>query len=201
MSAPIVRIRNLSAKPSYKTGTINRVCLLVSFDAGDVAVQPDIESAIALLKSPDLQIRQVVAYLLGEAGDRRAIEPLIETLADPHVGVRGAAANALGKLGDRRAIPRLEALLMDDNRQLVIWAAFALTRLGEDYYHVLLNALRSDDVHIRRSGILALEQSGNPRAIPALLDLLDDEELRFEGDSTVGEAAERALKVLGYGER
>ena len=56
--------------------------------------QPDIEGAIGLLTSPDPQMRQFVAYLLGQARDPRAIEPLIDTLQDEHVGVRGAAANA-----------------------------------------------------------------------------------------------------------
>jgi HEAT repeat protein len=159
---------------------------------------PDIDGAIALLKSDDVQLRQFVAYLLGQAGSARAVEPLIELLQDDHPGVRGAAANALGKLGDARAIPYLEPLIIDENRQLVVWAAFALTCLGEDYFHVLVNALRSEHVDIRRSGILALHQLGDARAIPALLALRRDHARRFESDNTVAEAAAKALAALGY---
>lgn len=159
---------------------------------------PDIDGAIALLKSDDIQIRQFTAYLLGQAGDARAVEPLIALLSDAHVGVRGAAANALGKIGDARALPHLEALLMDDNRQLVVWAAFALTRLGEDYFYVLINALRSDNVDVRRSGVLALQQLGDTRAIPALLALQDDDARRFDSDTTVAEAVAKALIALGH---
>src|SRR5688572_27964864 len=90
---------------------------------------PDIEGAIRLLKSPDVQLRQFVAYLLGRAGDARAIEPLIDTLQDDHPGVRGAAANALGALGDETAVPYLKPLLREANQQLMVWAAYALTRL------------------------------------------------------------------------
>jgi len=164
------------------------------------APEPDIEGAIALLQSPDMQIRQFMAYLLGQAGSEKAVEPLIALLEDENVGVRGAAANALGKIGDRRALPHLEKLLLHDNRQVVIWAAFALTCLGEDYFHVLINALRSDDVHIRRSGILALNQLGDKRAIPSLLALRTDLEKRFDGDNTVAEAVARTLAELGYAE-
>lgn len=160
--------------------------------------EPDIEGAIALLQSPDMQIRQFMAYLLGQAQSIEAVEPLISLLEDENVGVRGAAANALGKIGDHRALPHLERLLLHDNRQLVVWAAFALTRLGEDYFHVLVNALRSDDVHIRRSGVLALHQLGDTRAIPPLLALRDDVEKRFDGDTTVAEAVARTLADLGY---
>ena len=66
-------------------------------------VEPDVEGAIKLLRdSQDSQIRQFVAYLLGQTGDSRAIEPLIDALQDEHVGVRGAAANALGTIRDPR---------------------------------------------------------------------------------------------------
>ena len=161
-------------------------------------VPPNIEGAIDLLKSPDVQIRQFVAYLLGEAKHPAAIEPLIAALRDQHVGVRGAAANALGKIGDARALPPLRALLMDKNPQMVVWAAFGLTRLGDDHFDDLIAFLRSPDVMVRRSAVLALNQLGDPRAIPALTLLLEDREKRFSSDNTVAEAVERALASLGH---
>lgn len=159
---------------------------------------PDIEGAIGLLSSPDPQLRQFVAYLLGQAGDSRAIEPLIDTLQDEHVGVRGAAANALGNIGDPAAIPYLIPLLRHNNPQLVVWAAFALTRLGRDSFDVLENMMRGDDVDVRRSTILAFQQLGDQRAIPLLLMVTQDDAKRFSADSTLGEAALRALEHLGY---
>lgn len=159
---------------------------------------PDIEGAIQLLRSPDVQIRQFTAYLLGQAGDSRAIEPLIDTLQDEHVGVRGAAANALGNIGDISAVPYLKPLLKQGNRQLVVWAAFALTRLGHDHFEFISEALRSNDVDVRRSAILAMQQLGDQRAIEPLLTVCNDHSRRFEVDSTVAEAAMRALISLGY---
>jgi HEAT repeat protein len=161
--------------------------------------EPDIEGAIRLLRvSTDSQIRQFVAYLLGQAGDSRAIEPLIDALQDEHVGVRGAAANALGTIGDGEVVPYLQPLLEDDNPQLVIWVAFALTRLGEDHFEVLTDSLQHDDVDVRRSAILALRQIGDRRAIGPLLALQGDESRRFEADTTVDEAVNQALISLGY---
>ncbi|RMF82460.1 MAG: HEAT repeat domain-containing protein [Chloroflexi bacterium] len=161
---------------------------------------PDIEGAIRLLSTPDVQLRQFIAYLLGQTGDRRAVEPLIQTLADEHVGVRGAAANALGQLGDPQAVPYLWPLLQSDNAQLVIWAAFALTMLGHDQFDVLTSGLEATDVDVRRSAILAMEQLGDTRAIEPLLALRDDDSKRFKTDSTVAEAVERVLYNLGYGD-
>jgi HEAT repeat protein len=158
---------------------------------------PDIEGAIRLLKSEDVQIRQFVAYLLGQSGDGRAIEPLIDALQDEHVGVRGAAANALGALGDQSAVPYLKPLLKHHNPQLVVWAAFALTRLGLDHFSYLEEAIQSPEVDVRRSAILAMQQLRDQRAIPSLLLLVNDQERRFDTDSTVGEAAHRALIYLG----
>jgi HEAT repeat protein len=161
--------------------------------------EPDIEGAIELLRhSEDRQIRQVVAYLLGQAGDSRALEPLIDALQDEHVGVRGAAANALGTIGDTSAMPYLRPLLAATNPQLAVWAAFALTRLGEDCFEQIVQALDATDVDLRRSAILALRQLGDARAVVPLSALLDDESKRFEADSTVKEAAYQALVILGH---
>lgn len=160
---------------------------------------PDIEGAIRLLReSSDSQIRQFVAYLLGQAGDERAVEPLIDALQDEHVGVRGAAANALGRMGDPGAIPYLRPLLKHHNPQLVVWAAYALTRLGDDHFETLEQALATGEVDVRRSAILAMRQLGDKRAIGPLLSLLGDEERRFAADSTVDEAVHQALASLGY---
>ncbi len=159
---------------------------------------PDIEGAIGLLGSPDPQLRQFVAYLLGQAGDPRAIEPLIDALQDEHVGVRGAAANALGNIGDSAAVPYLLPLLRNANPQLVVWAAFALTRLGRDSFDVLETMMQAEDVDVRRSTILAFQQLGDQRAIPLLLTVTRDDSKRFSADSTLGEAAVRALQHLGY---
>jgi HEAT repeat protein len=159
---------------------------------------PDVEGAIRLLRSPDVQLRQFVAYLLGRVGDSRAIEPLIDALQDENPGVRGAAANALGSIGDNAAVPYLKPLLNDTNPQLVVWAAFALTRLGHDHFATIAEALTSAEVDVRRSAILALQQLGDTRAIPHLLRLSNDQGRRFEADSTVAEAAIKALSSLGY---
>jgi HEAT repeat protein len=159
---------------------------------------PDIEGAIRLLRSDDVQVRQFVAYLLGQVGDARAIEPLIEALRDENAGVQGAAANALGKLGDRRAVDYLLPLLEHSNRQLVVWVAYALTRLGRDHFHILEEALAHRDVAVRRSGILAMQQLGDRRAVGPLLAVCDDQRRRFEADNTVAEAAAKALISLGY---
>ncbi len=160
--------------------------------------KPDIEGAIGLLRSEDEQLRQFVAYLLGQTRDPRAIEPLIDALQDEHVGVRGAAANALGAIGDESAVPYLKPLLRQDNPQLVIWVAYALTRLGHDTFDRIEQGLQSPDVLVRRSAVLAMQQLGDPRAIPALLAARDDQAQRFPDDSTVAEAAMRALASLGY---
>lgn len=159
---------------------------------------PDIEGALRLLKSDDVQIRQFTAYLLGQVGSPRVVDALIEALRDENVGVRGAAANALGAIGSQQAVPHLQPLLDDPNPQLALWSAFALTRLGHDHFPVLVVALSHEAVEVRRSAILALRQLGDVRAIDPLLTLRGDQSRRFEDDLTVAEAAAQTLKSLGY---
>lgn len=160
--------------------------------------KPDIEGAIRLLKTGDDQLRQFIAYLLGQTGDPRVIEPLIEALEDEHIGVRGAAANALGKMGDARAIPHLRPFLTHANPQMAVWAAYALTCLGDDHFETLVAALKSDEVAVRRSAILAMQQLGDQRAVGPLLALQHDDGQRFAHDTTVAEAVDHALASLGY---
>jgi HEAT repeat protein len=88
--------------------------------------------------------------------------------------------------------------LDDDNPQLVVWAAYASTMLGDDRFDVIAAALQAQDVDVRRSGILALRQLGDRRAIEPLRGLRGDQRRRFPGDSTVEEAAANALFSLGY---
>lgn len=101
------------------------------------------EVFVALLKAPGLRgganvrnavVRAKVAYVLGEAGDRRAMEPLIEAcLRDPDDRVRFAAARALPRLGEPIALRRLVDRAVDPRsgwpyRQL---ASIALRRYGD----------------------------------------------------------------------
>jgi HEAT repeat protein len=81
---------------------------------------------------------------------------------------------------------------------MVVWAAFALTMLGDDRFDTMVNALKSPDVMVRRSAVLALRQLGDRRAIEPLLALRGDQERRFEADTTVETAAANALLNLGY---
>ncbi|MCA9911996.1 MAG: HEAT repeat domain-containing protein, partial [Anaerolineae bacterium] len=65
-------------------------------------------------------------------------------------------------------------------------------------FSLIADAVQSGDVLVRRSAILAMEQLGDQRAVAYLLELQDDHARRFEGDTTIAQAAAKALTKLGY---
>lgn len=120
-----------------------------------------------------------LAYLLGASRDVRATDALIELLDAPHPSTQGVAAWALGALGAVRAVPSLRRLLHDPNPDVRGNSTWALGELGnEDVLDDLIARTRDDAPDVRAKAAWALgalgERTGDTRALPALLALLDD---------------------------
>lgn len=123
---------------------------------------------ISKLKRGDPIKRAEAAHALGESGDPRALGPLVQVLRDQDEDgqVRMGAAMALGSLGDRAAVaPLIEFVRVDMQKRTGIIAA----------------------------GIGALGELRDPRAVPILLEALNN---RAE-DWLYREMAARALGSIG----
>jgi HEAT repeat protein len=111
----------------------------------------------SLLRDQDGAVRKAAAQALGQADEAQAalVASVAELLGHPDAAVRRAAAQALfGMEGNRRE------------------AVDRLMRRGTD-----------QDAAVRRWVIAALAESGEPRAVPALVDRLlhdDDDGVRVE---------------------
>jgi cyclophilin family peptidyl-prolyl cis-trans isomerase/HEAT repeat protein len=150
---------------------------------------------VPLLKDSEPEVRQMAAFALGLIHDPQAREPLVAALDDPAAVGKGSAAEALGLIGDASAAPAIAAMaakvldagalapLPSDEMDAVRDtppAAFrlalsALVRLKQfdALSSVVLDAAAQPRVRWWPVAF-ALQRLEDPRALPALLTLLNE---------------------------
>lgn len=145
---------------------------------------PSVEPLIAMLEDGRAYARQEAALTLKELGDTRAVAALVALLTDREASVRTRAAEALDGLGWTPA---------DDGEEIDYWIATQeWSKLGARAFEPLVQQLGDHDPDRRADAALTLGQLGDARAVPALLPILDDQEL------AVRKAAADALEALGW---
>lgn len=181
-------------------------------ESGDRSVVGTIER---LLSTDDRHIRGNAAFVLGRLGDPRGFTTIAEILDNRSERSSGQgrpggnwtvtaqisadryyAAHLLGDLQDSRGVALLVPLLSDrDVNSIVPWA---LARIGDPRaIEPLVKNLEQDDPSARVLTILALQTLAVREALPALQPLLqDDRHAKFGEQSTVADAAKRAIRVI-----
>ncbi len=158
-----------------------------------------------LLKDEDRSIRILASQALGKFEDRRAVEPLIAALFEEKFwDVRDEIVEALRMIGDPAAVNEFILLLENDKDDLSLkqFTAWALKKFGweqlsgeqqasvcilrDEWEGVvplggaavkpLVNAVRNGTQHVRRIAAESLGKIGDPAAISALSQLLDDDD-------------------------
>lgn len=175
--------------------------------ANEVRDLPEKEKAAAIqrlhdsLKSPEVEVRRRAALTLGALGDRGGVPTMIEDLSKATGSDRDNVVVALRILNDKRAVPALRKALKDKSPYVRGIAASALgemqaTKAYEDLVVLTedkifenvngtLNCVRQSPAH---SACYALGALGDRRAVPVLIELLDDEDL--------SNSSQQALKEL-----
>jgi HEAT repeat protein len=150
---------------------------------------------IAALHDREARVRAASALSLGRVGDRESGPALVESLSDPAEMVRAAAALALGEIGPP---PVSESLILsrllhtDDGERLA--ASLALLVLDMVSFSAeLVDALRDTNAKIRQGVAAVLGETGDLRAIPYLLVLL-------QTDTHAGVRAEAAFRLGKIGD-
>lgn len=119
-------------------------------------------------------VREAAIYILGLMGSLPAVPELIQALHDPQAAIRLQAAKALGRTGSPAAVPALlDALSMADER-LSSQIFMALVSLGHVAVPVLLDFAQSRSNWMRWHSLRALSAIRDPRALPTLVNALQD---------------------------
>jgi HEAT repeat protein len=165
--------------------------------AGDhLSHNPDVESLVAALASPDRVTRQTARETLVAVG-HPAVGPLIPLLGDRHGHVRWEAAKALAEIGDPASAQVLVQTLEDRDAGIRWLAAEGLIRMREAGLKPLFQALieRPDSSWLREGAhhvLHALAEMGLAEVTMPVLDALKD----IEPTATLPSAAQRALDTL-----
>ena len=163
---------------------------LVTF--GETAVDP----LIVALEDENWVVSGAAARALGEIGSTKAIGPLIPLLSGKTMSAV-SASDALLKIGPPAVGPLVSAL-KDENMKIGS-VAYLLGKIGEKeatiplteiLHHECENHLENEN--IRSEALQALGRIGDGRAVPALVEIAQEEK-----DSRVGRAAVKSLVEIG----
>ncbi|HEX7153317.1 MAG TPA: HEAT repeat domain-containing protein [Thermoanaerobaculia bacterium] len=154
---------------------------------GEAKQYPQLVPQVAKLFSDavndDPRVRQYLAMVLGNLGDKRATPVLVAALTDKHLDTRIYALLALGQLHDPAAAPPLQNALQNGEKDERKAAAYALGELGQPgAAEALAAALNDPEADVRYNAALSMARFGDGRSIGVLREMLDRSRLdRVQG--------------------
>jgi HEAT repeat protein len=177
-----------------------------------------VDALLRDLNDSDWRVRRNAAQALGALRDKRAVEPLIQALKDRTMTVRQRAIVALGRIKDLQALPALLDILLEKRHESYD-AAKAIRKFGkkalpemakafertrdsqlmlllielkyDGSLDLLLKLLESQEPSERLTAIQELGKLGNKKAVPPLIDQLQNDNPMLQSETV------RALAALG----
>jgi len=163
-------------------------------------IPPVLIGLYEMLHAPDVDRRWWAARTLAEIHDPRVPEWLADMLSDPDPSVRQCAALGLRINPAAQAVPALVEALHDHDPLVARLAGEALSAVGEPAVPSLIEILQTTSqipvrtaAHARREAARTLAAIGDPRAVPALYSVLQDD------SALLVYWAEQGLERMGVG--
>jgi HEAT repeat protein len=141
---------------------------------GDEAVR----TLVQALRDEEPDVRNTALRLLHRVNSPSAVGPLTALISQsPHPRVRGEVARILGRMGATSSLPALKKqAAAEPDPEAARKINLAMARLGDGPARIkVLEGLASPEPKIRYYAIGDLEFINDPRLLPHLLPLLDDE--------------------------
>jgi HEAT repeat protein len=135
-------------------------------------------------------VRALVAEALGNLPSGRSSPKFRQALQDQAGWVRAAVIKGLGRTGEKEVIPLIEPFLKDEQPMVQVTAAGALFRLGRrEQWARIEQAALSQDGYERGAAMRILGRSADPRAIPILVNGMNDHQptIRLASASGLGQ--------------
>lgn len=154
---------------------------------GRKAVRPLLEE----LPGSNAKIREGVARVFGEIGDRNSVPALINMIQDENGHVRQQASVSIGKIKDRSCSRPLLVLLGDQYHNVQDAAVDAISKINDrSVIPLLTDLLGSTELTVRCNAIKLLGRLGASEAMDKLSFALKDE------DQKIRKAAIEAIGLL-----
>ncbi|MBI5042739.1 MAG: HEAT repeat domain-containing protein [Nitrospirae bacterium] len=151
----------------YKNEIINAI-INIGRDAEDMVIEE-------ITKGNEV-VREAIARILGEIGNKKSVNHLILLLGDENGHVRQTSAIALGKIGDAVASKALIDLLNDEYPNVQEAAVDALSRIKDkSLISHFIKMLSNENENIRGNGARILGKINAKEAVGNLLFMLKDE--------------------------
>ena len=164
----VVEVLTRVLREQHRDPPVLNATLSALAGSGEDVVPP----LLALLESPDADLRLYVALALGLRGDPRAAPALERALDDADANVRFHAVEALGRLGARAAAPRLAEIAESRDFFLSFAALDALAAIGDETVARRILPLVDDEL-LRPAALGALGRLGGEEVVAALAALLE----------------------------
>ena len=157
-------------------GNVQEAAVAILKDQADLRA---LEPLIECLASKNWVLRMHAAEGLGLLADQRAVKGLLPLLMDQVKAVRVDTADALARIGKPALASLLEAL-RHDAWILRLHACEALGKMGEEeaVEPLSLLMLHDRDAAVRQDAARALGGNGSPKSLEALLQALQDIDVR-----------------------
>lgn len=162
--------------------------------------EEEIKVLIDELTDRDNKKKKTAAEKLGQIGDPRAIQPLIDAISScGYVDVCETICRALGQMGAPAVNPLILAIKQygssksDNQRKKVKWFSDALVLIGEPSVEPLVSELKNKNQEFDNlySVIRILGDVGDKRAIPVLIDLLDNPRYQLHSAIALGNIGDK----------
>jgi len=145
------------------------------------------------MTDPDPHIRANAIEVVVTTKSLPFVPQILRLLRDPAVPVRFLATMAIGDLQYTAARDEIAALLDDPDENVKIAAAYSMMKLGgSDYFHIVRDAVTSNDQTVRANAALLLGKSGKQEALPFLYWTLRRDD---SSDMVVLQAAESIARL------
>ncbi len=166
--------------------------------AATVLARADAKGALRLfgqmVQNANAQLRALGVYGFSLLEDERVIAGLNQALSDPDPLVRSSAVYALSRYPDERAIEGLIQGLQDEDDLVRRTAAEGLSLWPNEGHSILREAVKGQDMYIRRAAVFGLGQIEEPWAV-AIVDSLSREDKEW----FVRSAATEVIETLNAG--
>jgi HEAT repeat protein len=153
----------------------------------------NLEIIAELLEHQETEVRWWATRSLADIQNMGTAPLLLKALNDVDPGVQQCAALALRGQPHAQAVPQLVSLLDAEDRLLSRLAGDALIAIGEDAVPALISELDGNSQPAQLEAVRALASIGDTRAIPVLIQVLDQD------SAVMGHWAEQGLENMGVG--
>jgi len=149
------------------------------------------------LASPDPLVRALALRGLGMLGREQDLPTFEAALNDPDASVGQAAVRAMGSVGGTTGIEHLANVLLEADESLRKVAALTLAECGAEGQRLLKDAVREDDMQVRRATTYGLAATRADWA-REILGKLEKDDPQWFVRSAASEALASMKEVEGY---